>query len=407
MNAILRFLWFWCRLGLGVACLFAAAYLVVPPLLLPNSSNAVINAWIVPVRSSFEGCVTRPPPPVGTLVSPGEFVARVENPWASRRTLVALEAERATLTDSLAALESEKSQLLALQERLQQNLAAYRSLAAEHLAATRLGAEAEIQNAQANVDYFDVELQISTSLAETRLATVQEVRERQLQTAVWDGKLKVANAALERCDHSRLALDHDVFLEWGVDSPHSRRLADQLVVEIEERSRMIAETRSKREQIAVQIEAEKEEWERAHVQEIVTPVRGVVWRNLTPDVSHADKYSELLQILSSEKIFVEAVLTRQEYDLVEVGDPVEIRLYRRPFFQLTGSVTHKLGSGADMEDRLVAADVVTTSEYEFRVYVRLDRLPPGAAAENFYHVGQRVSVRFLTVRPERWFGRHD
>jgi multidrug resistance efflux pump len=387
---------------MGVSLLGLAGWLCIPPLIHPRSANAVINARLVPIRNSYDGQVALDPPLFGTAVEKGSLLARIENDFVSRRHVATLKADLLAYEDQLAALEGEKAQIVGLQQTLVSDLADYTTHAKANIEKRMDESRAELRIAEAQLKLHEEQVRRLDALLKKRAISSMELRSEQTQRAVWENRAGLARAGLDRYGRSLKALENGVFLEWGTGSPYSHSRLNELELE---KLKLEAEIRSVRARLAQtqrQWETENEDWQRRRLQEFRAPSEGVVWRRLVQEGMQVDEYTDLLQLVVPDGVFVEAAVAQAEYDWIDVGDEVEVRFPRRPLTVIPGRVAHKIGAGAKTKDPRVAGGLAETSEYEFRVHIELQDLPPGADPCNFYHVGRRVYVRFKSTRFERW-----
>jgi multidrug resistance efflux pump len=387
---------------MGVLFLGLAGWLAIPPLVYPTSRNAVINARLVPIRNSYEGQVTLAPPPFGTSVERGSVLARIENRFVSRRHAATLRADLMALQDQLAALVREKEQIEGLQRSLAADLANYKTHAKANLETRMEESQAQLRIAAAQLELHAAQVKRFEALMEKQAVSPVELQNEQTQRAIWENRAGLARAELDRYRRNLEALGKGVFLEWGTASPYSHSRSNELEFEKLELDTKIQSVRGRLAQTQRQWEIENEDWNQRRLQEFRAPTEGVVWRRLVQEGTQVDAYTDLMQVVLPDRVFVEAAVAQEEYDWIEIGDEVDVRLPRRPFLVLHGHVVHKLGAGAKTEDQRVAGGLAETSEYEFRVHVELTDLPPGAGPGNFYHVGRRVNVRFKRSRFERW-----
>ena len=402
MNLVIRIPWLCIRFSLGIACLGLSAWLLIPPLIYPTSQNAVVNAWVVPIRNNYAGEVTMAPPEFGTSVQRGRLLARVEDRLVSRRQLATLEAESLAYQDQLAALERQHLQIKELQNTLRDEFANYKSLATVHLETQKQESLADLRTAEARLSHYEKRVTAFEKLHGRGATSLDELLLHRTERDVWANRADQFRAVLARNQRDLEALQRGVFLQWGTGSPFSQSRQNELEFERLALETQIRSVRARLVSTQRQCETEKQELQERRLQEFRAPLDGVVWRRLAQKDAQLDEYADLLQLISPHEIFVEAAVGRAQYDLIKVGDQVEVRIHRRPFLVIPGRVAQKLGAGAELDDRQVASELAKVSEHEFRVQIELQKGLPGADASNFYHVGRRVYVRFKTVRWDRW-----
>ena len=156
----------------------------------------------------------------------------------------------------------------------------------------------------------------------------------------------------------------------------------------------IRELKTRIRQTARQIQEEDNKLKFRTVHEIAAPNDGLVWGDSGNHNANVEEYTEVVQVLDPKKVFVEAAIHLENYDYIHVGDPVVVYL-GSPFRWVTGRVTHKLGGGIFHKLPRMATQLPDASEFDFRVHIALDRLPPYCNGEELFSCRTKSPSAFL------------
>lgn len=384
----------------GMVLLAFSCWLLIPPLIYPTTSRAVINARLMSIEAPYPGTITKAPPETGEWIAADEVLLQVENPSINREKLEELRAEAHALTARINALQQEHHQLLTLKQQLQ-----------EHWQAYRKASEARMDYVIAETDSSAKSAEASTAVARTELAQEEHLS---TQAASSDFELKIAQSKYEasrwhllavlatskRYRHEKSVLDQDLYMGAMLgrnDVPYSQQRTDEIRFREFEIQTEIANLSAELEALQPQIN-EADQWNRQRaVQQLKSPVDGLVWKSLVFNGSHIDQYVEVVQILDPSSLFVEAAVSSDDFEDIAVGDAVRVDLSDTIEF-VPGTVVRKLGTGVLLNRDRLAADLTYTNKEDFRVHIQLERLPKQARPENIYCVGCKVEVRFLKHR---------
>src|SRR5579871_6338930 len=107
------------RIAFGIGLLLTAAAIYLPGLIGMESTDAVINARTIAIRSPIEGVAVGNPPEAGRLLHSGEFVAEIRNDTVDQTLLTQLRSEAETLRERIRSIAPLQDQLAAQRERLE------------------------------------------------------------------------------------------------------------------------------------------------------------------------------------------------------------------------------------------------------------------------------------------------
>lgn len=178
------------KLGIGLAVLLAGAYGILSEQNFVSSSNAIVSAYVVVVRTPIDGIVQNLPASVNLHVREGQNLGHVENPRVDQQHLENLRvveertrSEADAMATEQAALEQERRELLsrthahakAVSNRIQLNIVQNERLlfarqAAEKQASIDLDRGRKLRESGiiADADFDRLETQYDIALKETQ-----------------------------------------------------------------------------------------------------------------------------------------------------------------------------------------------------------------------------------------------
>jgi len=382
------------RVTLGLVLLAIVIAIYAPHLAYNISTDAVINARVIPLVSPIEGVVTKAPPADGTAVRAGAVLAEIENRAVDRGRLRSLRAQAGSLRERVAARHQ-------LNADLEEMRATLETVHAEYQAGSVARLEILLEQARAGAD---------GSAAAAREAERDHARMADMagSGAVSDNELDRAEsrAAQARADAARARLDierlttelasvkrgiyvaeerNDVpYTQQRIDEIHIRRA--EVAAQVREHTALLAEIE---ESIAVE---ETRVNERASVV-LVAPRDGIVWRPRVIQGSRVVANSEVVRLIDCDDLFVSVRLHQRHFEDIRLGDTVSVRLVGNSDSQ-PALVRDLRGMGASEQDDRFAAPTPPIRSDEFLVTLQLDARRDWGRSSDYCGVGRSAEVRF-------------
>lgn len=129
---------------------------------------------------------------------------------------------------------------------------------------------------------------------------------------------------------------------------------------------------------------------------IQTPIAGVVWSNdVKGGTSHVDANEPVLQLLDCNNAWVEAFVSEQDIQALEIGAPAQVKLLGHRGEALQGTIRSvRAGVGRLAVGNDVAVPPPEQLRKEVAVKIDLAEAPSTAQSAQFCGVGQSVEVAF-------------
>lgn len=386
------------RLALALTLIAAGGWAFLPYLTYRVAPSAFVNAELMRVAAPFSGRLTRNLPSKGEFIKAATNVSLVETLSPDRRHLFDLERQHALAKERAELARRQIAEIAEFDRELSQRTDAYRSGMIERLtqeaneiAAEHAGCSAEVRQRQEVRSRMEqlVNLGIASGIR-TAEATAS-------QQAVAT-RCEMAQARLQRVRVELQRAKSGVFLRDGAnDVPYSQQQRDRLLLRKQELETQVLEETARSSRIAAEIKEERDRLDRLGHFNLFLPANHVVWAVAASPGSTVTEGQTLIDLANCENRFIVVELSEREFEKIKAGDAAAVRL-------IGGSEWHKgvvrrvRGSAARTNDRLLAAQVPTTSPGNITVEVGLPQYELPGDDKGFCNIGRLADVRF----PRRW-----
>jgi multidrug resistance efflux pump len=389
----------------GLSALWAVGYLVSPTLFVPSTSRAMINARVVSVRAPYTGDVTEVSVKAGDAVSAGQPLLRIEHPHPDARALAKLRSEAGSLSGRVDSLTAQRERLTLLRKELAASQEVYGTSYAERLEQKLAEARAAHESAQARRAFSEQQHDRRSRLSALGTAPLEEKQQMETQLKL-DRANEAQSLAIFRQQEIELAaLSKGVFIgsrDGSQGLPYQRQRVDDLTVLLAEVEVKLCTARADLGQVNRQIDVESQLLASTTTQDLKAPIDGVVFRRMADIGTHIEGKSEVIQLVDPHQVFVEAVVGRRDFQLIEAGDPVRLRL-DGAWTWFSGSVIHKRGLWSIRTEGELAATLPPASlDGDYRIIVAMEEIPQKASASNCYLAGTRIEVTFPRSGKRAW-----
>jgi multidrug resistance efflux pump len=376
----------------------------MPGLWTITSNQAVVNARVVTLSSPIEGVVTTAPPATGKQVARGALLLQVDSPLVDEKHVEDLQTEMATLFERVAALKKHLARIEALKAELSVSFDNYKNSMVTKVAHELEEAKAEEEAAAAALRQKVFEEGREFALLNRGFGRPPELTAARYAAEVAAKQAARARASVARLTHQLESIKCVVFIGPGDsrnDVPYSRQRVDELAVQQLDDEAKIQEHEARLAQLERQVGSESSRSRQRSSYQLTAPVDGIVWRRFVAEGSSVGPQTELLQILDTSTLFVDARLSEKYADDVRPGNKVVVRLTGSAI-EVSGTIRHVLGEGVPQEDHTRAAELPKPSGHEIHVIVDFDKAAAGAGEFNQCLVGRRVEVHFPDVARSRF-----
>ena len=351
------------KIGVGVVLVFAGGYGIFSEQQSVTSTNAIVSAYVMSVRTPIDGVVSGLPA-VGVRISSGEPIGRVDNLRADMEHLQDLRAVEAQAQSGADAVEVERGLLEAQRQRLLARAGAHSEAVAARLEqqivqAGRLLAarQAAVRQAVADLERGH-QLHLAGILADAEFEKLQTVRD----VAVQEEAAQEADIATLRLEAA--SARKGLLSEPGVnnDVAYSRQRADEVNLLLAESNRARTAFQEQASVAHANVDSETQRTELLRKAELVSPLTGLLWRLDAVSgerVATGDSVAELVDCRDS---FVLAEVSQDRVPDIAVGGQARFRLSGE-MEERTGTVLGVSGDPQKDDNRKLAAfPIQDTSE---------------------------------------------
>jgi multidrug resistance efflux pump len=378
----------------GSGLVAAGLWAVVPGIIHPISTDAVLNAEVVTVRSPVDGVLDGAGLAVGDRVRSGQQVGWVK-PFrtdTSRRDQLTLDlAAQSRLAEALA---TEVAALEAFDRSLSAETGDFRKAALAGLEHSLAEARAQLEGASAEAARAAAELERKRVLMAKDL-----VAPAALQTAEAESRGARAEAEAARANLARLTAEHaaarrGTYVAGGVNNvPYSRQRLDEVRLKLLERRSQLAAARVRVTELDGQLATAEKDLIRLSDAPVTTPAAGVVWQRFAGEGDGLRSGDAVLGLVDCRTLYLTAVLPRRYFAELKAGDRAGARLAGGPGeVEAVVQSVRAAGGGQASTAWAVTPDARDKQDVVVTLVVEGSRF--GSRSDNLCQVGQRATVTF-------------
>ncbi len=385
----------WLRILVGALFLIFLIVTFIPRLYLSISTDGVVNARTLTLRTPIEGIVEYPTSlHHGAFYKKGELIGSVVNQNLDSSFLHKLITEKMTLESRVEIMKKRIRSYQDLSDILKENLMKYQHFSIYQYEMQIKQIDAQLKREQAEYDRAKLEHAANAKLYEKNAIKLRAVESSYAAFIQSQSRLLELKNRRDELDNRLRAAQEGVFMGDGNnDVPYSNQRRDQLVIETALAEAALSESLERIKGIDKQVESEKKRLEYVKKYEIRAPFDGLVWRIPSGNKSSVAINSELLTMMDCGTVFLDVTLPERKFAQITRGDHVNFRLRGEDHFH-QGTVSARRGSGTQGQLYELAAITVNDPKKEFRLWIDVNPEDLELTQENFYRIGQRVDVKF-------------
>lgn len=372
------------KIAFAIALCSAGAFGIFSESTYISSSNAVVSAYEVDLRTPIDGTLSGLTASAGSFVQAGQILGKVDNPRSDRQHLDNLLTLESSALSTVNALTTEQELL-----RTQQNAL----LARSHLHSSAVATRLQQQSVEASRTLSGLKLALALAATELRRgeqlhdagiladADFDRLRSAQLIAveAVAAQQSNLTNLRAQAVDAS-----HGLLSEAGdaSDVSYSRQRADEIAIKLAETSSALAIALGQSNEAHLNVEAETVRVEMMRQSEIRSPIRGVLWKLNTTNGEHTLSGTSLFSLVDCNQQFLLAQVPQDRVPDIAVHREARIRLAGESE-ERTGTVLSVSGDVLKEPDaQLAALPFHESSQQMATVLIGLNTQLPTAGAKN-------------------------
>jgi multidrug resistance efflux pump len=394
------------KIAAGLTLLLVGGYGIFSEQQYIASSNAVVTAYVVSVRTPIEGTVTGLAATVGTQVSEHTVIGHVDNPRVDQQHFQNLRDIAEQARSSTDAVLAERDALEAQRQGLLARAGAHIQAVSTRLHLQTDEAAGLLAAKQAALEQATLELNRGRQLHDDRIISDADLEKLEAQYQVASHEAAASQADLATVRAEAEAASQGVLSEPGInDVAYSRQRADEISLRLAEIDRTLVALRSQVSQATKDVESEAH---RAHLireADLVAPGEGVVWKLEAMNGEHVGVGDSVVQVVDCSQSFVLAEVPQERVPEIAIGGVARFKLSGESA-ERAGVVLSVSGDQQKGENQNLAAFPNQSTETQ-RATVRIGLR--SAAAPGDCIVGRTARVLLPTNgsnRLARWYRRY-
>lgn len=367
------------KLAGSIGLIAVGGYAVLANTTAITTSNAVVSAYGVTLRTPIEGGLSGSRLHVGQTVAAGQVLASVHNGLVDARTLADFEAQLQRARANGQALEVQIAALEAMQHRLAARSTAFISATMARLEGSADEARSTLAAAVLRRDLAAATLQRRQRLNSTGYTSAADLDKAQSEydIAARDadarrGGVKVVDAKLAAARQGIVADDN------ASDTSYSQQRVDEIAIKLVGLRRERTTSEAEVAQAAINVAREKARVEGLASSALVSPLTGIIWKLNASEGEHIGAGENVAQIVDCKAAFIMASVPQDRVPEIEIGSEVEYRLSGDGEKRF-GRVVSVVGDESDAERNLVAAPFVTRGAPAAIIRIAIDTSGPQCA----------------------------
>jgi multidrug resistance efflux pump len=293
-----------------------------------SSSDAVVSAYVLDVRTPIEGQATGVPLAAGGMVVKGQVLARVVNPLNDQRGFDELKAEQVRAESSAEALKRERSELYAEKKQLESRTGKFLGAVNQRMGEQTVASERSLGALMQSLNQATADLRRGEKLHQAGIMADADYEKLISNQAVLSEEVAEARAALATARTEAAAANRGILSEPGTnnDVAYSQQRTDEIAIRLAENARQLSTAEADAQQAS---DAIAREWARAQGMSatlITSPIAGQIWRLNTINDEHAGAGTSVMSLIDCSREFVIVDIPQERIADIQVGHTAYLHL---------------------------------------------------------------------------------
>jgi multidrug resistance efflux pump len=319
--------WRFCKFGLALAFLAAAAYFFHEQVWTSTSLQGTLTSPLITIRSPIDGVVTANTTNIGAPVVQHEALFVIEAHQLDTRLRAELEAKLAAVQQQTLVIDRKIAELSTLRTQLQARNQVHREATLARLETLIGETTADLNRAKAVMERMQHEVSRAKTLSANGL-----IAQATLDDAVLAGQqarfeVERFTASLKRLAVERSAAKNGVLLGEGYsDAPYSQQRVDELAARVIEAKAERDSVQHTQQELASRLGEEQRREDKIRTYTVNSPISGLVWNLHIGADGAVGRNAPLADVVDCHNAFVEAIVPERRYDNVRLGETVDVKL---------------------------------------------------------------------------------
>ena len=319
------------------ALAFAGAYGILSEQQYVTSSNAIVSAYVLDIRTPIEGTVSALPHTPGAMVARGALLGHMENPLADHQHLDNLRTLEDVAQSTAQADAAEALALAGQQRALLSRAAAHSGAVTARLTLSVAEQQSTLEASESRLHQASTELDRGRKLHDAGILPTADFDKLVSNEAIARHELEAGRSTLASLREQTVAAGHGLLAEPGTnnDVAYSRQRADELAIKLAETQRSLAASRAQAAEAHAAVLAEAARMASLQATDLRSPIAGQVWQIEAIDGEIAALDTPVLSLVDCSRQFLLVEVPQDRLPDIAIGGTAQ--------FKLTGESVERTG----------------------------------------------------------------
>jgi multidrug resistance efflux pump len=315
------------KVGIGVALIAFALFVIFGEQLAGASADAFVNARLTMTRAQIAGTLRLQAPVLGSRIRRGDTLGEITDPLVDSVRLSDLVTEQAKNEAETVQIRATLISVEESIELLQTRAQTYRAERTRQLEAQLGASNATADASKAQLSLYRQMLQRSTQLSSRGVETTGSLEQAQSRVEVAQKELENAQAQATVNQVSLEAARRGTFLGDGYnDAPYSEQRISELQLRREELTADLTAQLAAKVAVEERIRAERLRVNRLTSAPLQANVSGIFWSLPSADGETVQRGQDLFQLVDCDSTIVTLSVSESVYNSLQIGKEAEFRL---------------------------------------------------------------------------------
>lgn len=387
-------------LGIGAAGLYGLAsdsrYV--------STTDAVVSAYVLDVRTPIEGVLRDVPATAGDDVGAGTVLAHVGNALVDRQHLDNLKMTEEVAQSRADALARERGQLEKLRDEMRSRVTLHTAATSKRLVQQMDEANGLLVAKQTALQEATLELNRGQALVGFGVISRAAFDKLQLTQVSRANEVRAQQAVLSSVETELGAARKGVLSEPGTysDVAYSAQRADEVTIKLLENAGELEAAQAQAREAHRAVDVEKKRSVLMESSVLLAPSAGRLWKLHSVSGEHVEADAPVLSMVDCSRQFVIAKVPQDRISAVVLNGEAELKLTGESFSRAGRIMSVSGDSRNELDGKLAIAPTKHATEDLATVTIRLDAGPRQAGMNTPCLVGRTARVRIPT-QPTRLF----
>ena len=326
------------KIAVAATLLSAGAFGLLEEQHVVSSSDAVVSAYVLDVRTPIDGILSGLPLATGTLVKEGETLGHLENPRTDPQHLDNLHSLENAASDTAEALAAEREELLAQRADLLRRVGRHTAAISDRIQAQVNSASGSLAAHELLREQASIELERGRRLHDAGIIASADFDRLSSAHRVAAEQVSVSTADLATLHKELASARNGILTDVGAaaDVTYSRQRVDEISLKLIENQRLLTTALREAAQAQATIAAESARVALMRGADLVSPIDGILWKLGSINGEHAASGDSVLSLVDCSRQFLIVGIPQDRLP--------DVALHGQARFRLAGESAERTGT---------------------------------------------------------------